>query len=872
MARFSIVIPVYNAESYLDDCLDSACGQLFGDLEIICVNDGSTDGSAEILAARAMADERIRVIDKANGGPSSARNDGIRLAQGDYVCFLDADDLLEPNALERIDAALKQAESDAVVFGWTYFPEGEADRFVREHCVVRDAYYPEFAPDLLFEEMSNPYLRLAVRRDALLGSGVLFDEALRVGEDAQFLFALYPRIGAVSLVSDDLYRYRLPQEGSIMSEFKSDVASLCLSDLNAAISIFADWKDAGFLDAYGSQLMHWFVRRQLYTILRQPAEVREPLTALVRQMWRANFSTKDILALDLNEPTARLVRIVLAASEEGKLVIDERELSQALMSWRIAEYGVFDLAATAAQRAASYLLANRHMLLKSEAGAKASEDSTPGTHPDEAGRTSAKPQAGGAPIADVVSQVGEAVRAKLPDIAPPFMGKRPEKEDLDALRKAAESKLDEAQPQGISGADVSDAEGAQDQATPSPFQFEDTEGKSADVWETVMPDVEIEQTILDGDSARENPIVSVIVPIYNVERYLDQALSSIERQTLRNIEILCVNDGSTDASPQILSRHAENDGRIRIIDKPNGGYGSACNRGMSVAEGTWIAIVEPDDWIAEDMLASMVGFAATFEEPVDIVKTPYWRIWMPDTEQQRRVNCSYRGRVKPASQPFKLSDPGAVHLIIHHPSIWSALYRKSFLERCNITFMEIPGAGWADNPFLAETMCQAQSIVYLDEPFYHYREETPAKTEAMARNNWQVSLDRWHDMMDVYERLGVTDEHIRRAHVRRGFTYIGGILEFHDLSAEDDVRERIKSVFDRMDDDLVFSEPNISPGSKKLYADIKGVPMPDVKPLPYAIEVVKGGLYNIVNTGPAMTLDTLKGFVSSHAKREGKAQ
>ena len=84
------------------------------------------------------------------------------------------------------------------------------------------------------------------------------------------------------------------------------------------------------------------------------------------------------------------------------------------------------------------------------------------------------------------------------------------------------------------------------------------------------------------------------------------------------------------------------------------------------------------------------------------------------------------------------------------------------------------------------------------------------------------------------------------------------------------MREKILSVFERMDDDLVFSESNISPGSKELYAQLKGVEMPNVNPLPYLAQVVRGGLYNISNTGPAMTADTLKAFVSAHAKREGK--
>ena len=85
MPRFSIIVAVYNAEQYLDECLDSICGQTCGDFEVICINDGSTDSSREILSDRSFSDARIRVIDKANGGPSSARNDGLRISQGEYV-------------------------------------------------------------------------------------------------------------------------------------------------------------------------------------------------------------------------------------------------------------------------------------------------------------------------------------------------------------------------------------------------------------------------------------------------------------------------------------------------------------------------------------------------------------------------------------------------------------------------------------------------------------------------------------------------------------------------------------------------------------------------------------------------------------------
>ena len=254
--KVSIIVPVYNMERYLEKCLDALTKQVLEDIEIVAVNDGSTDGSREILADLALQDERIRVINKQNGGPSSARNAGIDAATGDYICFLDADDLLESRACERINRELAGYDVDAVVFGWSYFPEDDADRFVREHAEVRYAYYERFEHKLLFSEMSNPYLRLAIRRSALEQSGVRFDERLSVGEDCQFLFALYPRIGSVRLIADKLYRYRLPHPGSVMANYKYDVENLCMCDFDMTISIFDNWDADGLLKPYRSQIVN----------------------------------------------------------------------------------------------------------------------------------------------------------------------------------------------------------------------------------------------------------------------------------------------------------------------------------------------------------------------------------------------------------------------------------------------------------------------------------------------------------------------------------------------------------------------------------------------------------------------------------------
>ena len=101
MAQVSVIIPVYNIERHLAQCLDSVAGQSLGDIEVICVDDGSTDGSPAILARYAARSARFRVVTQANAGPGEARNAGLALAGGEYVIFLDSDDWFEPDFWRR---------------------------------------------------------------------------------------------------------------------------------------------------------------------------------------------------------------------------------------------------------------------------------------------------------------------------------------------------------------------------------------------------------------------------------------------------------------------------------------------------------------------------------------------------------------------------------------------------------------------------------------------------------------------------------------------------------------------------------------------------------------------------------------------------
>lgn len=314
-------------------------------------------------------------------------------------------------------------------------------------------------------------------------------------------------------------------------------------------------------------------------------------------------------------------------------------------------------------------------------------------------------------------------------------------------------------------------------------------------------------------------LISVIVPICNVEKYLAQALDSIIGQTYRNLEIICINDGSTDGSLDIIEEYAKKDSRIVILDKENEGYGKSCNRGIDMAKGVWISIIEPDDWLEPDMYADMMEFASRFDDCIDIIKTPWFSVEKWDNpETQTEKPSTLAGRIPTSKKPFSLSEYPI--LIETHPAIWSAIYRKAFLNSKGIRFPEYPGAGWADNPFLINTLCQTDKIVYLDKPYYHYRTDLPGSTrnhkteDAISR-----PFMRWLDMAELLNRLGVTDPRILQAHYLRGFNYINGAI-YDDGWDNPIVQSCTKEVLGCMDKNLVLSYPKISGTRKRFFLEM----------------------------------------------------
>ena len=218
------------------------------------------------------------------------------------------------------------------------------------------------------------------------------------------------------------------------------------------------------------------------------------------------------------------------------------------------------------------------------------------------------------------------------------------------------------------------------------------------------------------------PKVSVLVPIYNVERYLGQCLASAAAQTLTDIEVLCINDGSTDSSRAIIERQCAADLRFRLIDKPNSGYGASMNRGLDEARGEWVAILESDDFFEPDALERLVGAAEAAGAPV--AKANFWFYWSAPQERRELHEI-----VEPALDGRALCPRTQHHeLFFKKPSIWSAVYKRDFLTGNAIRFLETPGASYQDTSFGFKAFACADAVALLAGPVLSYRQDNESSS------------------------------------------------------------------------------------------------------------------------------------------------
>lgn len=447
--KVSVVMPVYNVKEYLPQALDCVLGQTLADFELICVDDGSTDGSLDILHSYAARDGRIRVLCQQNLYAGVARNNGMAAARGEYLLFLDSDDLFAPDLLERTCAAADAAWADVVLFGGKKYDDAtgeyqDAPWYLRRAWLPRKKVFSrsDIPNRILTVSSPAPWNKL-FRRAFVQAEGLQF-QPLHNANDAFFTLMAVCLAGRIAAVDADLVFYRVGMQKNLQSTKKKNPTC--------------------FVQAYKA-IYEELCRRGLF------AQVEKSYVELTISGCAFNLASLD-------DDASRFAVY--------EAIADPEFLRSGLLDHPLRYYPDRKKYRLVRQCVPAW---KQHCLL------------------EQAGR---------------------------------------------------------------------------DRHT-----------------RTILP-ARLEKT----------PRVSVVVPVYNVEAYLEACLDSVLGQTLSDIEVICVNDGSPDGSMEILRRYALQDARVCVLSQENGGLSSARNAGVRHASGEYLYFMDSDDILEPNALELAYGRAS----------------------------------------------------------------------------------------------------------------------------------------------------------------------------------------------------------------------------------------------------------------------
>lgn len=295
----------------------------------------------------------------------------------------------------------------------------------------------------------------------------------------------------------------------------------------------------------------------------------------------------------------------------------------------------------------------------------------------------------------------------------------------------------------------------------------------------------------------KNPKISIIVPVYNAEKYLANCLDTLIGQTYENFEIICVNDGSTDDSLSILRRYIEKDSRIQLIDKVNGGVSQARNIGLQTATGEYIMFVDADDWISRDTCLEIIGTICEYR--ADVVMWTYMSenegtqsskhlfssdMVFDEYECKMKLHRRFIGIIKDELAYPELADSFC--------PVWGKLYSKELIDKSNARFVDLSEIGtYEDGLFNLEVFGYVKKVVYLDRAFYHYRRDNTASVTHVYRkdlfNQWQNLFSK---MAEYIEQKELSQEYRDALNNRIALSILG--LGLNILEADCNAIKKIK--------------------------------------------------------------------------------
>ena len=296
LPKVSVVIAVYNAESFLRECLDSVLAQRLRDIEIICVNDGSSDGSLDILREYEKKDSRVRVIDQENQGAGAARNAGLRAAKGEFLSFLDADDFFDPHMLEEAYRFIRVADADVCVFASDLYVHKEGCykpctwSFRKQYFPLEEPYDPsaEKYRDNIYRMFNGWAWDKLFRRSFILKHGLEFQN-LRTTNDMFFVFIALAKARRIVCTDQILVHQRVEVSSSLSRnrEKSWDCFYIALAAMQEEL------KASGLYETYKRAFVNWTLNFTLWQLRTMTGQAQEKAEELMRTKGFAQLDVAD---------------------------------------------------------------------------------------------------------------------------------------------------------------------------------------------------------------------------------------------------------------------------------------------------------------------------------------------------------------------------------------------------------------------------------------------------------------------------------------------------------------------------------------------------------------------------------------------------
>lgn len=654
-AKVSIIMPVYNVERYVEQSIRSLMEQTLEDIEIIIVNDGSKDGSRDIVGRLAEEDPRIRIIDNVNSGYGVSINKGFAAATGEYLGILESDDFAEPDAYEKLYTAAKANDADMVKgcfnLYWSnperfkYFDIFENTDVPEESLTRYDYSFAERVINPL--EYEHIFFVKASIWSAIYRADFIREHAITCREtpgasyqDASFTFNVLSKAERLYLIRDVIVNYRQDNEGS------------SVNSKDKAFVLFGEYEEIErIINEDG---------------VKSPDQLRK-IAALMKfdaYMWnynRVHRKYHDELALRMSDEFKKGMErgdFDLARFESGKwytLNLIASNPERFVREW--------DLGAKTRGERLQQIAFNATTLIKKE------------------------------------GPIGYAGRlAKILVI--------------DRL--------------------------SNDRPAPRPDEGVEWEDR---------PPVTLPLC--------NNCLVSIVMPAYNAEKYIEETVRRILDQQFRLFELIIVDDGSTDSTPEILDRFAAEDKRVRIIHQENQGEGPARIAGFRACRGDWLVSVDADDLVEPQLLDHLVKRG--YETDADVV---IFRVETLDDQTGEKLPCDWAfRRDETAGDVFAPEQMAPTLFNSFQNWVWNKMFRMSFLKAKGIRFQNVRRT--ADLLFTCSALASAERIALLDEVLYRYRINNP--TSAFATSD-SAPLDFYHAfcaLKDFLEERGLYETYKR---------------------------------------------------------------------------------------------------------------